>query len=51
MHGIGDEAFYAHLLTAAGIATQPTVSMVGTKHDGGEDATIGIEVKAQMVRR
>ncbi len=41
VHGIGDEAFYAYLLTAAGIATQPTVSMVGTKHDGGEDATIG----------
>ncbi|HLP27988.1 MAG TPA: OmpA family protein [Candidatus Didemnitutus sp.] len=41
VHGIGDEAFYAYLLTASGVAAQPTVSMVGTKHDGGEDATIG----------
>jgi gliding motility-associated-like protein len=41
VHGWNNNAFYAYLVTEAGIAQEPVISRVGTVHNGRDNNTIG----------
>jgi gliding motility-associated-like protein len=41
VHGWNNNAFYAYLITEAGLAPDPVISRVGTIHNGRDNNTIG----------